>query len=267
MTGPRDGGGPMRPDHPRGVPRSLLWWVEAPPASPRTRARMLLLELIVVPCTPALQAGEDALSLALLAMVVGTRPAVTPAMVRLHLLHYYGIAEVSVRRARPDDFIMRFTNQEDLDAVLGTPSSEGAPFALRWRRWSRLIMGSAGTFRYRVLISMKGIPSHVRSSEVAQVILDSSGAKAEIANLEALDDPDDERELFIAAWCARPDLIPDEKIMAMPEPKEEHDGGSPLYLRPHEINHDEVPMLRYLVRLRIIEFQDWHTPPQLSDED
>lgn len=47
---------------------------------------MPLLELIVVPHTPTLQAAEDALSLALLAMVVGTRPVVTPAMVRLHLL-------------------------------------------------------------------------------------------------------------------------------------------------------------------------------------
>lgn len=41
--------------------------------------------------------------------------------------------------------------------------------------------------------------------------------------------------------------------MAVPEPEEEHDGGSPLY--PHEIIHDEVPALRYLVRLRLIEFQ------------
>ena len=54
--------------------------------------------------------------------------------------------------------------------------------------------------------------------------------------------------------------------MAVPEPEEEHDGGSPLYLRPHEIIHDEVPALRYLVRLRIIEFQDWHTPPPSSGD-
>lgn len=83
--------------------------------------------------------------------------------------------------------------------VLGTPSSEGAPFALQWQRWSRLIMGSAGAFRYHVLIGIKGIPSHVHSSEVAQVILDSLGAKAEITNLETLDDSNDERELFIVA--------------------------------------------------------------------
>ena len=28
-----------------------------------------------------------------------------------------------------------------------------------------------------------------------------------------------------------------------------------------------MPALRYFVRLRIVEFQDWHTPPPSSDED
>ena len=56
--------------------------------------------------------------------------------------------------------------------------------------------------------------------------------------------------------------------MAVPEKEEDHDGGSPLYLRPHEIIHTEVPTLRYLVHIRIVEFQDWHTPPpSSSDED
>lgn len=126
-------------------------------------------------------------------------------------------------------------------------------------------MGSAGAFRFRVLVSLKGIPSHARSKETAEIILGSSCTNVDIANPEALADPDDERELFIAAWCAHPDLVLDEKIMAVPELEEEHDGGSPLFLRPHEIIHDEVPALRYLVRLRLIEFQDWHTPPPSLD--
>lgn len=49
-------------DHPHPYPRSLLRRVEAPPASPRTLARTPLLELVVVPRTPSLQAAEDALS-------------------------------------------------------------------------------------------------------------------------------------------------------------------------------------------------------------
>lgn len=129
------------------------------------------------------------------------------------------------------------------------PMAGGAPFALRWRRWNSLIMGSSGAFRYQALVSMKGVPSHLRSSEVAQAILGSAGVKAEIAGDDALADPDDEQEMFVAAWCAHPNLIPDKMIIAMPESKDEHDGGSPLYLRPHEIIHDEVPALRYLIRI------------------
>jgi hypothetical protein len=72
----------------------------------------------------------------------------------------------------------------------------------------------------------------------------------------------------VAAWCAHPDLIPDEKIMAVPEKEEEeHDGGPLLFLRPWEMIHSEVPAMRYLVRLRIVEYQDWHSPPPSEDED
>lgn len=79
-------------------------------------------------------------------------------------------------------------------------------------------------------------------------------------------DPDDERELFVAAWCAHPDLVPDDMIIKIPEPEEEVDGGPSLFLRPHEIIHADLPALCYLVRIRMIEFQDWHTPPTSSDE-
>jgi hypothetical protein len=104
------------------------------------------------------------------------------------------------------------------------------------------------------LIRLKGFSSHARSEAVVQTILGSAGAKVEFANPEAISDPDDKRELFIASWCAHPDLVPDEVIMAVPEPEEEHDGGPPLFLRPHNIIHTKVPALRYLVRIRLIEF-------------
>jgi hypothetical protein len=77
---------------------------------------------------------------------------------------------------------------------------------------------------------MKGLPSHARSTEVVQCILCSAEARAEIANPKAMADPDDECELFVASWCAHPDLVPDEIIMAVLELEEDHDGGSPLYL-------------------------------------
>jgi hypothetical protein len=166
-----DGAGPSRVSGRRqGYPRCLLRRIEEPPASPRTRAKTPLLQLIVVPRTPALQAAEDALSNALLALVLGTRPPVSPAMILHHLQEHYGIAadRVTVRRTRPDDFIVRFNRQEDLELVLANQRPAGAPFTLRWRRWTRLISGSAGAFRYRALVGLKGIPSHARSEEVAR---------------------------------------------------------------------------------------------------
>lgn len=183
-----EAGGSRGQDRPRGYPRSLLRRVEEPPASPRTRARTPLLQLLVVTRTPALQAAEDALSLALLALVLGNSPAVTPSVMLQHLCVHYGIAEerVSVWRTRPDDFLVRFSHQEDLDLVFSNQRLEGAPFVLRWRRWSRLIMGSVGAFRYRVLVGMKGLPSHASSAEVVQSILGSAGAKVEIPDPDAL---------------------------------------------------------------------------------
>jgi len=114
---------------------------------------------------------------------------------------------------------------------------------------------------------MKGIPAHARSEETAQRILGSSCAHVQLADDGAVVDPDDERELFVETWCAHPDLVPNEKIMAVPEKEGEHDGGPPLFLRPEEIIHDEAPAMRYLVRLRVVEYQDWHTPPPSDDDD
>lgn len=99
------------PPPPRLYPRSLLRRVEEPPASPRMRARTSTLSMVVVPRSPAMQAAEDALSLALLALVTGTRPHVSSAMVLAYLDQHFGIAEdhVSIRRTRPDDFLVRFS--------------------------------------------------------------------------------------------------------------------------------------------------------------
>lgn len=111
---------------------SLLRRVLEPPASPRTRAQTSLLGLVVIPRTPALQAAEDALSLALVALVLGTRPAVSPAMVRDQLHVHFGIDDdlYTVHRTRPNDFIVHFSRQEDLEVVLNTLWLAAAPFSL-----------------------------------------------------------------------------------------------------------------------------------------
>lgn len=126
-------------------------------------------------------------------------------------------------------------------------------------------MASAGSFCFKVVVGMTCVPSHVHSAANAQAILGTSCSRVEMAPPEALDDPKDDREFFVAAWCIHPRLISEEKIIAVPKP-EVHDPAG-LFLRPHEIIHAHLPTLRYLVRLRIIEFQDWNTPPSSPDDE
>ena len=68
-------------------------------------------ELLVIPRSAELQAAEQALSLALVAVVGGTRPPVSrhsPEMVGQHLFQAFGVQadRVSVRRHTPEDFIV-----------------------------------------------------------------------------------------------------------------------------------------------------------------
>ena len=100
--------------------------------------------------------------------------------------------------------------------MLGMPVP-GAPFSLIWKWWRRTSMASACSFRFRVLVGLMGIPSHARLASVTQTVLGSSCALVEIALSEAVDE--DDREPFVACWCVHPRLIPDEKIIGIPEPQ------------------------------------------------
>lgn len=95
--------------------------------------------------------------------------------------------------------------------------------------------------------------------------LGSACAHIELAPPEVTP-PDDDREFFVAAWCLDPTLIPDEKVLFIPEPNVCIPGNA-LYLDADEIVLNKLPGLRYLVRLRVVEYQDWSTPPPSFDEE
>jgi hypothetical protein len=63
-----------------------------------------------------------------------------------------------------------------------------------------------------------------------------------------------------------PLLIPDEKIIFIPEPNARIPGNA-LYLEADEAVLNKLPGLRYPVQIKIIEIQDWSTLPPLSDEE
>jgi hypothetical protein len=111
-------------------------------------------------------------------------------------------------------------------------------------------MASSGTFRFRVLVGMRRVPLHARDAGTAQTIL--GPACAEVNVVHPADVPeDDDRELFVTAWCMHPRLIPDEQVIFIPEPR---------LISPAEAAVSVLPGMRYLVRLRLLAIQDWSTP-------
>lgn len=164
--------------------------------------------------------------------------------VKQHLLEFYGIPwdAVSIRRHAPEDFLVRFSMHEHLDLVLGDPCPRGETLLFLWRHWLRTSMASPGPMRFRVLVGMKSVPTHLQDADTTQIILGSSCAKVFVAPPNAGDN--DDPELFATAWCVHPDLIPDEKLVVVPEP-EVHNTYGVLHLRPHEIIGTELSLLRY----------------------
>ena len=212
--------------------------------------------LVVVPRTEAIQAAEEALDNALVAMVGGTRPDVTTGMVYTSLFNHFDITadEVDVRRHAPEDFVARFRHRADRDRVLESRPSGQVP--LVWRPWRRTSQASGGSFSFHVVMAIARVPLHARNTTVAQAILGPCCTSVELSRIR--DTPaDDDREFFVMAWCWHPNFIEEEKIIFIPEP------------RVAGVAEDERTAdlgLRYLVRTRVIAYQDWSMPPGTPDD-
>lgn len=150
---------------------------------------------------------------------------------------------------------MRFSSRDALEDILKAPVPVGTPFYLLWRRWRRQSMASAGTLRFKVLVGLMGIPAHAWDVESAERILGSSCAH--LVEAPGTLARDDLREFVVAAWCVHPNCIPQEEAMAIPEPE------LPFFIEPPL--YSEFKLLRYRVRISIIEVQDWRTPDRLGD--
>jgi len=123
---------------------------------------------------------HSALPSSLLSVALG--PRCHPAMVSRYLLERFDLTtyDAEVSRHDPEDFVVRFSRRVDLERVLGT-LAPNAPFSLMWRPWRRTSLASGGSFRFRVLVRMRRVPLHARSTEVAQTILGSACARIELA--------------------------------------------------------------------------------------
>ncbi|CAL5070100.1 unnamed protein product [Urochloa decumbens] len=227
-------------------------------------------DVCVVPRSPEIDEAEARLnSCALVATIGGTRPSLTVTQVGRFLEEFFVLlpGDFKIYRYQPEDFLVEFASADAATRVLhSTPPSE-APFQLIWKRWRRQATGTLTHFRYKVLVQLKDIPGHARNVNTAQTVL----GKACCDLVEATEEVNgcDRRSLYVAGWCLHPDFIPTEKFIFIPKPAENITGGN-LFLRPQEIIQSSRPGLWYRVKVRLIEYQDWHDESSASsseDED
>jgi hypothetical protein len=91
-----------------------------------------------MPRTPEMDKAEEALSRALLVVIVGVHRAITTEEVAMALEDVHGLApgSFSVHCHRPEDFLLYFAAREDRDRVLGDGVLASPYFRLLLRPWS-----------------------------------------------------------------------------------------------------------------------------------
>ena len=131
------------------------------------------MRMCVLPRDDNLQMKEDMLSgRALVALVAGTRPRCSSERARRYILEQFDISSdgFTIHRFQPEDFLL-FSDTAALEQVLnGTPSSS-VGLILKFRRWQWFATAEADSMKFRVLVELRGIPSHAWSSAAAWVAL------------------------------------------------------------------------------------------------
>ena len=125
-------------------------------------------------------------------------------------------------------------------------------------------MGEAEIMRYRVLLEIRGFPAHAWSATTAQVVLGDACAVPEPTPTTVA--RADTRCFQTAVWCLDPDQIPNEAFIRIPE-RVPGLGNNPLFLRPEEVIHHHLSLLRYKVEIEILEIQDWNDSDSSDGSD
>jgi len=107
---------------------------------------------------------------------------------------------------------------------------------------------------FRVLVELRGIPSHAWSPAAAWEVLGDFCACPELTPATAA--RSDLRRFHAITWCSDPDLIPNVAFLRIPE-RRDPNAGDELFLRPEEIIYHQLPLLKYRVEIEILEIQDW----------
>jgi hypothetical protein len=185
-------------------------------------------ELCVIPRSAQIDTAERALHLALVAVIGGTRLLVTIAGVKRWIQEQYAIPAdtITVRRFHPEDFLVTFSFYDDLLRVLHDPPLPDPNLQLIFKRWRRQHQASVESLLFEVTMALRGVPGHAWNEDTGRQILAPACSKIKLS-LQSAAGPD-LRSLVVRAWCIHPDLIPQEKIIFIPEPDVGWGGGSLL---------------------------------------
>jgi hypothetical protein len=109
--------------------------------------------------------------------------------------------------------------------------------------------------RYQVTIRMRGIPTHAWhvSTTCKLLSLMCSNLQPSEATLAKVN----LRHFIVDAWCAHPNLIPQESILHIDKPPVVRSQGPPMFIDPEQVIYNSWPMLHYMVSIDSLEIIDW----------
>jgi hypothetical protein len=120
--------------------------------------------------------AEAVLANALVIMIGGNMPPVSPEQVCHHSKIFYDIEEVDmqVKRYSCTDFLVVFSSKQLVDAVLHAPPPQRADLLLTFHSWNRQAGALFKLFLFKVLLSISHVPAHAWLVETIQAIEGSS---------------------------------------------------------------------------------------------
>lgn len=132
---------------------------EFPPGDPLHRPDR---EVCVVPMSPAMHDMERCLERTLIICVrgIGLDLSAQDVAHALYSKHGLSLACFTVHPFFPENYLVVFDNHSNKGRILQEGMIKTDRFLLLLRRWSRLAQASSRPLRYRVKVSMEGLPNH-----------------------------------------------------------------------------------------------------------
>ncbi|TVU26933.1 hypothetical protein EJB05_29506, partial [Eragrostis curvula] len=163
--------------------------------------------------------AENRLRYALLAQAGNRDLDISVATARSAVSSHLGVEvfEIEVVPYHPENFLIRFSNQQLRDEAL---SGGGVPVmgtTLVLRPWTRLVRAEQETLYSRVSIELDNVPLHAWSKKTAQKVLSSS---CWVEKLDPTTEAMTDLSTFkLTAWTTDPSSIPTSKLLQIPEPE------------------------------------------------